>query len=163
MRAVHLGVGEGQGFSQKGVPPSFGRNTRKIHLIFYNFKGKHTFWMASFRCLAKSLERGTEQSYIRGALLPKIQLPKQNTHTKKQPHKWPENTNAFIMTETCQMIITCTGTYMYITLFCDIVFRTYLVYFKIRCSDQILLVLCPGNMSEDVIKRVRNHSSHIWV
>ena len=56
------------------------------------------------------------------------------------------------MTETCQMIITCTGTYMYITLFCDIVFRTYLVYFKIRCSDQILLVLCPGNMSEDVIK-----------
>ena len=163
VRVVHLGVGEGQGFSQKGVQPSFGRNTRKIHLIFYNFKGKHTFWMASFRCLAKSLERGTEQSYIRGALLPKIQLPKQNTHTKKQPHKWPENTNALIMTETCQMIITCTGTYMYITLFCDIVFRTYLVYFKIRCSDQILLVLCPGNMSEDVIKRVRNHSSHIWV
>ena len=152
MRVVHLGVGEGQGFSQKGVRPSFGRNTRKIHLIFYNFKGKHTFWMASFRCLAKSQERGTEQSYIRGALLPKIQLPKQNTHTKKQPHKWPENTNALIMTETCQMIITCTGTYMYITLFCDIVFRMYLVYFKIRCSDQILLVLCPGNMSEDVIK-----------
>ena len=56
------------------------------------------------------------------------------------------------MTKIYQMIITCTGTYMYITLFCDIVFRTYLVYFKIRCSDQILLVLCPGNMSEDVIK-----------
>ena len=73
-------------------------------------------------------------------------------NTKNQSHKWPENTNAFMMTETCQMIITCTGTYMYITLFCDIVFRTYLVYFKIRCSDQILLVLCPGNMSEDVIK-----------
>lgn len=53
--------------------------------------------------------------------------------------------------------------YMYVTLFCDIVFRMYLVYFKIWCSDQILLVLCPGNMSEDVIKRVRNHSSHIWV
>ena len=110
VRVVHQGVGEGQGFSQKGVPPSFGRNTRKIHLIFYNFKGKHTFWMASFRCLAKSLERGTEQSYIRGALLPKIQLPQQKTHTKKQPHKWPENTNALIMTKICQMIITCTGT-----------------------------------------------------
>ena len=37
VRVVHLGVGEGQGFSQKGVQPSFGRNTRKIHLIFYNF------------------------------------------------------------------------------------------------------------------------------
>ena len=110
VRVVHLGVGEGQGFNQKGVQPSFGRNTRKIHLIFYNFKGKHTFWMASFRCLAKSLERGTEQSYIRGALLPKIQLPQQKTHTKKQPHKWPENTNALIMTKICQMIITCTGT-----------------------------------------------------
>ena len=115
--------------------------------------GKHAFWTASFPCLAESLESSTQQSYIRGALLPNIQLPchwQQNT--KNQAHKLPENTNALIMTETCQMIITCTGTYMYITLFCDIVFRTYLVYFKIRCSDQILLVLCPGNMSEDVIK-----------
>ena len=106
--------------------------------------GKHAIWMASFPCLAKCLERGT---YIRGALLPKIQLP--CPKTQKISHT---NGLKILMTETCQMIITCTGTYMYITLFCDIVFRTYLVYFKIRCSDQILLVLCPGNMSEDVIK-----------
>ena len=111
--------------------------------------GKHAFWTASFRCLAKCLERGT---YYKGS--PPAQDPTsaaKHTH-KKEPHKWPENTNALIMTKIYQMIITCTGTYMYITLFCDIVFRTYLVYFKIRCSDQILLVLCPGNMSEDVIK-----------
>ena len=35
--------------------PILGRNTRKIHLISYNFMGKHAFWMASFQCLAKSL------------------------------------------------------------------------------------------------------------
>ena len=27
----------------------------QIHLISYNFMGKHAFWMASFQCLAKSL------------------------------------------------------------------------------------------------------------
>ena len=47
-----------QGFSQKGACPAilwtpiFGRNTRKIHMISYNFMGKHAFWMASFQCLA---------------------------------------------------------------------------------------------------------------
>ena len=95
--------------------------------------GKHAFWKASFQCLAKSLERGTQQSYIKGALLPNIQLPchwQQNT--KNQSHKLPENTNALIMTDTsCQTIITCTGTCIYVTLFCNIVFRMYLVYFKI--------------------------------
>lgn len=58
-------------------------------------------------------QRGTQQSYIRGALLPNIQLPchwQQNT--KNQSHKLPENTNALILTETCQTIITCTGTCM---------------------------------------------------
>ena len=101
-------------------------------------------------------------SYIQEALLPKIQLLQQNT--TNQSHKWPENTNnALITNKICQMIITWFYRYMYFTLFCDIVFRMYLVYFKIWCSDQILLVLCPGNMSEDVIKWVRNHSSHIWV
>ena len=35
--------------------PIFGRNTRKIHLISYNFMGKHAFWTASFHCLVKSL------------------------------------------------------------------------------------------------------------
>ena len=38
--------------------------------------GKHAIWTASFPCLAKRLERGT---YIRGALLPKIQLPRTKT------------------------------------------------------------------------------------
>ena len=27
----------------------------QIHLISYNFMGKHAFWMTSFQCLAKSL------------------------------------------------------------------------------------------------------------
>ena len=27
----------------------------QIHLISYNFMGKHAFWMASFQCLAKGL------------------------------------------------------------------------------------------------------------
>ena len=73
--------------------------------------GKQAFWMASFRCLAKSLYRGIEQSYIKGS--PPAQDPTstaKHTHTKKEPHKWPENTNALIMTKICQIIITCTGT-----------------------------------------------------
>ena len=47
-----------QDVSQKGACPAilwtpiFGRNTRKIHVISYNFMGKHAFWMASFQCLA---------------------------------------------------------------------------------------------------------------
>ena len=32
----------------------FGRNTRKIHLIFYNFMGKHAFWTASFNVWRKA-------------------------------------------------------------------------------------------------------------
>ena len=32
--------------------PIFGGDTRKIHLISYNFMGKHAFWTASFQCLA---------------------------------------------------------------------------------------------------------------
>ena len=44
-------------------------------------------------------------SYIQEALLPKIQLPQQNT--TNQSHKWPENTNnALITNKICQMIIT---------------------------------------------------------
>ena len=35
--------------------PIFGRNTRKIHLISYNFMEKHTLWAVSFQCLARSL------------------------------------------------------------------------------------------------------------
>ena len=88
--------------------------------------GKHAFWMASFQCLAKSLERGTQQSYIREALLPNIQLPchwQQNT--KNQSHKLPENTNALLSNDNYMY------RYMYATLFCDIVFHTYLVYFEI--------------------------------
>ena len=52
-----------QCFSQKGVQPSYGWPfleeiiKRKIHLISYNFMGKHAFWKASFLCLAKSLYR----------------------------------------------------------------------------------------------------------
>ena len=49
-----------QGFSQKGVQPSYGhqffeKKKRKIHLISYNFMGKHAFRIASLECLAKSL------------------------------------------------------------------------------------------------------------
>jgi len=48
-----------QGFSQKGVQPSYGRpfwkKYKEIHLIAYNFMAKHAFWTASFQCLAKSL------------------------------------------------------------------------------------------------------------
>ena len=50
-----------QSFSQKGACPAFlwtpifGRNTRKIHFISYNFMGKQAFWKATFQCLAKSL------------------------------------------------------------------------------------------------------------
>ena len=35
--------------------PIFGRNTRKIHLISYNFMEKHTLWAVSFQCLARCL------------------------------------------------------------------------------------------------------------
>ena len=47
-------------FYPEGCPgilwtPVFGRSARKIHLISYNFMGKHAFWTASFQCLAKSL------------------------------------------------------------------------------------------------------------
>lgn len=35
--------------------PIFGRHARKIHLISYDFMGKHAFLMASFQCLARSL------------------------------------------------------------------------------------------------------------
>ena len=35
--------------------PIFGRNTRKIHLISYNFMEKHPLWAVSFQCLARSL------------------------------------------------------------------------------------------------------------
>ena len=48
--------------------------------------GKHAFWMASFQCLAKSLERGAQQSYIRGALLPNIQLSATGSKTQKISH-----------------------------------------------------------------------------
>ena len=50
-----------QSFSQKGACPAvlwmpiFGRNTRKIDFISYNFMGKQAFWKASFQSLAKSL------------------------------------------------------------------------------------------------------------
>ena len=47
-------------FQPEGCPavlwkPIFGRDTRKIPLISYNFMGKHAFWTASIQCLAKSL------------------------------------------------------------------------------------------------------------
>ena len=38
----------------------FWKNARKIHLISYNFMGKHAFWTASFQCLAKSLALSIE-------------------------------------------------------------------------------------------------------
>ena len=41
--------------SSRPMDAHFGRNTRKIHLIFYNSMGKNAFWTASFQCLAKSL------------------------------------------------------------------------------------------------------------
>ena len=48
-------------FSQEGVQPSYEcpfleELKGKIHLISYNFMGKHSFWTASFQCLAKSLQ-----------------------------------------------------------------------------------------------------------
>ena len=49
--------------SSRPMDAHFGRNTRKIHLIFYNFMGKHAFWTASFQCLAKSLNRSTDLVY----------------------------------------------------------------------------------------------------
>ena len=49
--------------SSRPMDAHFGRNTRKIHLIFYNFMGKHAFWTASFQCLAKSLNRITDLVY----------------------------------------------------------------------------------------------------
>ena len=50
-----------QGFSQEGVQPSYEcpfleELQGKIHLISYNFMGKHSFWTATFQCLAKSLQ-----------------------------------------------------------------------------------------------------------
>ena len=41
--------------SSRPMDTHFGRNTRKIQLISYNFMGEHAFWTASFQCLAKSL------------------------------------------------------------------------------------------------------------
>ena len=64
----------GQGFSQKGVQPSYGwlfleEITRKIHLISYNFMGKHAFSMASFQCLAKECVWEMLQLKVHPALL----------------------------------------------------------------------------------------------
>ena len=49
--------------SSRPMDAHFGRNTRKIHLILYNFMGKHAFWTASFQCLAKGLNRSTDLVY----------------------------------------------------------------------------------------------------
>ena len=51
------------GVSSHPMDANFGRKTRIIHLISYNFMGKDAFWMASFQCLTKSL------SLIGGLLL----------------------------------------------------------------------------------------------
>ena len=41
--------------SSRPMDAHFGRKTRIIHLISYNFIRKHAFWTASFQCLTKSL------------------------------------------------------------------------------------------------------------
>ena len=49
-----------EGFSQKGVQPSYGRpflekyKENSLKLISCDFMGKHFFWTASFQCLAKT-------------------------------------------------------------------------------------------------------------
>lgn len=39
----------------------------------------------------------------------------------------------------------------------------YLVYFKVRGPDKVLLIVGPGNVSEDVIKRGWYYSTILWL
>ena len=43
------------GVSSRPMDAHFGRKTRIIHIISYNFIRKHAFWTASFQCLTESL------------------------------------------------------------------------------------------------------------
>ena len=66
-----------QGFSQKGPSHPLDiyflkkkkKKTRKIHLISYNFMGKHAFRMASLECLAKSLLPSSKGSRFMACVL----------------------------------------------------------------------------------------------
>ena len=49
--------------SSRPMDAHFGRRTRIIHLISYNFMGKCPFWTASFQCLTKRMS-------LIGGLLP---------------------------------------------------------------------------------------------